>query len=155
MSKYVPTQSQAFAKSLLRLGVHKIGGAAVAAEWIGVQESEISRMGSDDVDRHIHLSRFIELDEACGHALLKALARRYGFEVVVNEAASAHRQNVVKAAGDGIEASARYFRKALDFGSDGDFSNNEQRELEGDKHKLIAEIEGVDTALHSLRVVKG
>lgn len=154
MTDFVLTPAEAMAKQLLRLGVHKAGGAKAASEWTGLDESEISRLGSDDIDRHVHLSRMIELDEASDHAILKAWARRYGFEVIVNEAAQANRQSVAKAAGDGIEASASYFRKVFEAGEDGVATNNELREVEKRKNKVIAGIEESFDALQSLRVVK-
>jgi hypothetical protein len=85
MGDFKLSDSERYAKSLVRLAIHKTGSLRMASEWTGIQESELSRYGSDDVDRHIPFYRAIELDEAAGDVMLKAWARRRGFDLVSKE----------------------------------------------------------------------
>lgn len=151
MNKFVPTDSELLAKQLFRLGVHKAGGPKSVQEWTGLDPSEISRLGSDDVDRHVHFSRIIELDQASGYSITKALARRAGFELVDADQAAKERETVAHAAVAALEANTAFISTTLEAGADGKATNHEIRNAETKKNAAIAMIERAFDALAALR----
>lgn len=153
MSSFVLKSSEELAKRLLRLGVHKAGGPKAVQEWTGLDTSEVSRLGNDDVDRHIHFSRIIEINEASGNAIIKAWARQCGLALIDAEQVEKP-ATVVKASGEAIEKSAAFVSTVLAAGADHNCTNYEYRDAEAKKNESIAAIENAFDALGGLRVVK-
>lgn len=153
MEKLVLTEIQAFAKRLVRLAIHKAGGNLAAADFTGFESSELSRFASDDVDRHISLWRAMTLDEASGDVMLKAWARRRGFDLITGEQRAELAQNVTKLVGKLAHASADLQSTALDAIADGKTTNNEIKQTEVCAGALIGAAEDTVQAVAKLRAV--
>lgn len=145
--------SERYAKSLVRLAIHKAGKARLASEWTGIQESELSRYGSDDVDRHIPFYRAIELDEAAGWVMLKALARRAGFELMSKDQREELSLNVNKLVGRLAHAGADLTSTAIEATEDGRVSHNELKATESAAAAVVDTAEKVVAAVTQLRAV--
>jgi hypothetical protein len=153
MEKIVLTELQAFTKRLVRLAIHKAGGNRAAAEWTGFQGSELSLFANDDANKHISLWRAMTLDEAAGDVMLKAWARRRGFEVITHEQHLELAQSVSKIVGRLAHAGADLESAALDAVADGKTSNNEIKQTEVCAGALIGAAEDTVQAVAKLRAV--
>lgn len=153
MERPVLTEIQAFAKRLVRLAIHKAGGNCAAAEWTGFHGSELSLFASDDSKRQISLWRAMTLDEAAGDVMLKAWARRRGYDLISGEERGELAQNVNKLIGKLAHAGADLQSTALDAVSDGKATNNEVKQTEACAGALIGAAEETVQAVARLRAV--
>ncbi|QOZ25314.1 hypothetical protein [Bradyrhizobium sp. CCBAU 51753] len=153
MQKLVLTEIQAFTKRLVRQAINALGGNRAAAEFTGIEGSELSRFASDDVDRHISLWRAMELDAAAGDPILKAWARRRGYEILTADEKTELVDNVNKLVGKLAHATANLQSHALEAASDGKATNNEIKETEVRAGAVIDVAEDTVRAITRLRVV--
>lgn len=153
MGEFKLSDSERYAKSLVRLAIHKTGSNRMASEWTGIQESELSRYGSEDVDRHIPFYRAIELDEAAGDVMLKALARRRGYDLVSKEQREELTLNVNKLVGKLAHAGADLTSTAIEATEDGRVSHNELKQTEAAAGAVVDTAERVVSAVAQLRAV--
>lgn len=147
------TPSEKYAKALVRLMVHKAGSNRSAAELTGIQESELSRYGSDDVDRHISFSRAIEMDEVFGDVMLRAWMRRRGYEAVSTEQRAELSLSVDKLIARLHHAAADFTGTVIEVREDGKSTPNEMKKAESDAAELIVTAENLVKAVGQLRVV--
>jgi hypothetical protein len=149
------TRFQEFAKRLARLAVYKLGGVNAAAEFTGIDEGELSRFQNEHTDRHPPFFRIIELNEACGDAILKSWARSRGFELIGREQKRELTEGIAKLAGKIATESAAFLSTALEAGSDGICSHHEVREIETAKADAIEVIETAAAAVVSMPRQRG
>jgi hypothetical protein len=153
MEKPVLTDIQLFAKRLVRLAIHKAGGNVAAADWTGFQKSELSLFASDDSTRQISLWRAMVLDESADDAMLKAWARRRGFELVTKDQKDELVLNVNKVLGRLAHCGADMQSTVLDAAADGKASPNEIKNTEAVAGALISAAEDTVRAVTRLRAV--
>lgn len=153
MDKLALTDIELFAKRMVRLAIHKLGGNVAAADWTSFSGSELSQFASDDSNRQISLWRAMALDEGAGDVILKAWARRRGFELITREARKELAQNVTKLVGRLAHCNADLQSTALDAVADGKCTPNEIKQTEACAGALIDAVEHTVRAVASLRVV--
>lgn len=151
MSDYSAKGYEALAKELFRLGVFSAGGPKEVQERIGLDTSEISRLGNDGIDRHVHFFRILEIDDAFGNEVLKKMCRRAGGEFVKDEDKATAKENITHASVAALEAGIEFHASVLEAGTDGQYSNNEKSLLEKKKNALIARVERVFNAVLGFR----
>ncbi|MCC8945971.1 hypothetical protein H8A97_12900 [Bradyrhizobium sp. Arg62] len=153
MGAVVLTEIQGFTKRLVRQAINALGGNRAAAEFTGIEGSELSRFASDDVDRHISLWRAMDLDAAAGDVMLKAWARRRGFEILTADEKTELVEGVTKLVGKLAHATADLQSQVLEAATDGVATNNEIKETEARAGALIGAAEDTVRAVTRLRAV--
>jgi hypothetical protein len=153
MADFKITAAESYAKRLVRLSINKAGSGRMAAEMSGIHDSDLSRYGNEQVDRHIPLALAIELDRATGWAMLKMMAHDAGFELVTKEERHELALNVNKLVGKLAHASANLTSTAIEATDDGVASHNELKATEACASAVVDTAEKVVNAVAQLRAV--